>query len=66
MQIFANGKRRFYSFVEFYLIPSRKQGGKNLNISSNCNIDINSDSHCNEHLQLKMINDRCYEKLLRD
>ena len=28
MQIFANGKRRFDSFMEFYVIHSKKQGVK--------------------------------------
>ena len=30
MQIFANGKQRFYSFMEFYVIHSKKSRGKNL------------------------------------
>ena len=29
-----------------------------ISVSSTCNIDINSNSHCNKHLQLKMIHDR--------
>ena len=28
MQIFANGKRRFYSFMEYYVILPKKQGVK--------------------------------------
>ena len=28
MQILANGKQRFYSFMEFYLMNSKNQGGK--------------------------------------
>ena len=28
MQIFANGKRRFYSFMEFYVLHSENQGVK--------------------------------------
>ena len=28
MQIFANGKQQFYSFMEFYVIYSKKQGVK--------------------------------------
>ena len=28
MQIFANGKQRFYSFMEFYVIHSKNQGVK--------------------------------------
>ena len=28
MQIFANGKRRFYSFMEFYVIHLKNEGVK--------------------------------------
>jgi len=28
MQIFANGKRRFYSFMEFYVIHLKNRGEK--------------------------------------
>ena len=28
MQIFANGKRRSYSFIEFYVIHLKNQGGQ--------------------------------------
>ena len=28
MQLFANGKRRFYSFMVFYVIHSKNQGVK--------------------------------------
>ena len=30
MQIFANGKRRFYSFMEFYVMQLKNQGDKDL------------------------------------
>ena len=30
MQIFANGKQHFHSFVEFYVIHLQKSRGKNL------------------------------------
>ena len=32
MQIFENGKRRFHSFIELYVMHSKKSRGKNLNI----------------------------------
>ena len=30
MQIFGNGKWRFYTFMEFYVIPLKFKGGRNL------------------------------------
>ena len=30
MQIFANGKQRFHSFIEFFVIHLKKSRGKNL------------------------------------
>jgi len=30
MQIFVNGKRRFYYFMKFYVIHLKNEGGQNL------------------------------------
>ena len=37
MQIFANGKQRFYSFMEFYVIHLRNEGVKILSYSTTLN-----------------------------
>ena len=34
MQLFANGKRVFHSFIEFYAIHLKNQKGKNLIIAA--------------------------------